>query len=79
MSLPVMQELCNNAYSTKGIIEQLVLTNNLNWKDFLKPLVLNKANLVSGMEKVRFHQHARYTRLSCQTRPLANTFLFVSQ
>jgi hypothetical protein len=52
-SLPVMMRLCDEAYKTKSVVEHIVLTNNMNWNDFIGSLAIPKTQLVAGINEVR--------------------------
>jgi hypothetical protein len=54
-SLPEMQRLCDKAYTSKTVVEHIVLSNNMNWKAFLEPLCIPTKQFVAGMLKVFLH------------------------
>ena len=53
-SLLKLQALCDKAYSTKSIVQHLVMDNSCNWTEFMKPLVIPKEQFVAGISQVHF-------------------------
>ncbi len=52
-SLPKLQELCDDAYVLRSIIEHIVMENNCDWNAFMKDLVLPKEQFNAGISTVR--------------------------
>ena len=53
LSLPKLQKICDDAYTSKTIISHTVLENNFAWWDWLEPHVIKSTLFNSGLAKVR--------------------------